>query len=125
MKNILVLILFFFVTNLLAGEWVSVSEPENTRKIDGISFYVITKADELAWFAEQVNSGKMTINAILSNDIVFEGGYFRGQLFNNYEGVFDGNGYTIWGLYCYGAGYFIDTLKYNGVVKNIFQTGKI
>jgi len=127
MKNILVLILFFFVTNLLAGEWVSVSEPENTRKIDGKSFYVITKADELAWFAEQVNSGEKTINAILLNDIVFEGGYFSGQLLRNYKGVFDGDGHSIFGLYCLGAGsYFIDTLEYNGVVKNIIlKQGRI
>lgn len=123
---LLTTILLCFATNLFAASifWASVSEPENTKKIDGKSFYVITKADELAWFAEQVKSGKVAINAMLVNDIFFGkdsstwGASFRGTLLPSYKGIFDGNGHSIWGLSIY-AGYMIDTLGSGGVVKNL------
>ncbi len=123
MKNILIFILFFFVIKLLAGEWVSesVSEPVNMKKIDDKSFYVITTPDELAWFAEQVNSGKTTINAILANDIVFGNdttaickNRFRGL--NIFNGILDGNGYSIFGLNA--PYYFIEKLEF-GAIRNI------
>ena len=123
MKKILILILFFFVTNLFAF-WVSVSEPENMKKIDGKSFYVITKADEFAWFAEQVNSGKTTINAILANDIVFgkdtttRGENFEGSFLRKYNGILDGNGHFVFGLSIW-SGDFIGVLSNDGVIKNI------
>jgi len=64
--------LLFFATNIFAAAWTgATSEPENMKKIDGKPFYVITNADELAWFGEQVNGGRTDINAVLANDIVF------------------------------------------------------
>ena len=65
-------LLALLVSNVIGAAWTgSMSEPENMKKIDGKAFYIITTADELAWFANQVNSGKSTINAILGDDIVF------------------------------------------------------
>lgn len=61
-----------FAAVAFAANWTgSAVEPENMKKIEGKAFYVITSAEELAWFATQVNSGKTTINAVLDNDIVF------------------------------------------------------
>ena len=83
-------------------------EPSSTKTIDGKKFYVISTPDELAWFAKEVNKGSSQINAILKNDIVFGKdtasvcsfswtpiGKDSSAMFN---GVFDGNGFTIYGL---------------------------
>ena len=66
------LLLALLVSFGFGAAWTGAnSEPENTKKMDGKTFYVITTADELAWFAAQVNSGNGAINAVLANDIVF------------------------------------------------------
>ncbi len=63
-------LLFCLTASLYAADWTgSTSEPKSTKEIDGKTFYVITSAEELAWFAAQVNAGKTTINAQLANDI--------------------------------------------------------
>ena len=41
-----------------------------TREVDGKIYYELDSADELYWFAEQVNGGNVEINAILTDDIV-------------------------------------------------------
>ena len=41
-----------------------------TREVDGKIYYELDSADELYWFAEQVNGGNADINAILTDDIV-------------------------------------------------------
>ena len=103
---------------LLAGAWSmafaedwdgSTSKP-SSKEIDGVEYYVITSPNELAWFAYQVNENdKKKINAVLGNDIHFSDdenaicatlwaaiGIFESKA---YDGVFDGAGYTIYGLY--------------------------
>ena len=108
------LILFFFVANLFAAAWTgSTSEPENMKKIDGKPFYVITNADELAWFAAQVNSGRPDINAVLANDIDAEGGDW--VTIESFNGIIDGNNQTIKNY----NRLFINKLNSNGVVKNM------
>lgn len=116
------------------------SEPENTKKIDGKVFYQITTPEELAWFAVQVNSGKTTINAQLANDIVLwdtevadKSGTTRWKAIGDtstraFDGVFDGNGHKISGLYVkdtlaanadsISRGLF-GVVGENGVVKNL------
>ena len=116
------------------------SEPENTKKIDGKVFYQITTPEELAWFAVQVNSGKTTINAQLANDIVLwntevtsTSGTTRWKAIGDtstraFDGVFDGNGHKISGLYVHDTlaanadsisrGLF-GVVGENGVVKNL------
>lgn len=105
----------------------SATEPSYTY-IDGKTFYQLDSADDLYWFAEQVNVNKVyDINAVLTADIVInedlwskitvaEDGtatvnegetvsswtpirYFINSDAVGYEGIFDGANHTISGLY--------------------------
>ena len=123
------------LATVFAADWTgSAVEPENMKKIDGKAFYVITSAEELAWFANQVNSGKTTINAVLNNDIVFGAntsttcskawtpiGKDSSHIFN---GIFDGGHHTIYGLYINDAVFagLIGIMGSNGIVKNMTLT---
>ena len=113
MKNIqklLWLLVLCLAASLYAANWNgSTREPESTKKIDGKVFYVITSAEELAWFAAQVNAGKTSINAQLANDIKFMDDTSKTSSVNwtpigknnsyAFSGIFDGAGRTIYGLY--------------------------
>ena len=118
--------LLFLATNLFAAAWTgATSEPENMKKIDGKPFYVITNADELAWFAAKVNAGETTINAVLANDIVFGADTSSASntiwtTINSFDGIIDGNDFTIYGVYLK-ANYFIKKLTTDGVLKKIRQ----
>lgn len=139
--------LMFAVTCSFANWTGSISEPENMTRIDGKAFYVITSADELAWFAAQVNSGNgnSQINAILANDIVFGKDKQTKGTVNwipigsdriEFNGVLDGAGHTIYGLFLStGIGNtvkgcddrsnctagLVGALGSNGVVKNVIM----
>lgn len=114
--------------------------------LNGNGFYEISNAGQLCWFGEQVNNGNVNINAILINNIEINPGYefgtegtvvyngevvqdgFRswksiGNSTNKYNGIFDGNGKTVLGLYYngeitdhYGMFGVADT---NAEIKNI------
>ena len=83
----------------------------STVEIGGITYYKIRNAVELDWFASQVNSGNGSINAALANDIVYNSGTISasttgasvwtpiGSRENPFTGIFNGQGYTISGLY--------------------------
>lgn len=137
-KNKVLAILLAMAFNAFAAAWTgSTSEPENMKKIDGKAFYVITTADELAWFAAQVNAGQTTINAVLGNDILFGAsttkrssqrwtpiGKDSSHIFN---GVLDGAGKTIYGLFATNENYLglIGIVGSSGVVRNIsLKNGK-
>ena len=120
------------VSNALAAAWTgSMSEPENTRRIDGKIFYVITTADELAWFANQVNGGQSTINAVLENDIVFGANKNTTSSVNwipigkdtrhQFAGVLDGSDYTIYGISSTNLSLVgvVGVLNTNGVIRNL------
>lgn len=124
-----------FACVVSAAAWSgSTIEPESMKKIDGKPFYVITNADELAWFAAQVNGGKTTINAVLNNDIVFganttttssvEWTPIGIDMDHKFIGVLDGNNFTIYGFMTsdkiktyYGG--LVGVLGANGIVKNL------
>lgn len=119
-------------SNAVAAAWTgSTSEPENMKKIDGKPFYVITTADELAWFAAQVNGGKTTINAVLGNDIVFGKNNsakctvkwtpIGKDTQHQFAGILDGAGYTIYGIYVDSVSIagIVGALESGGVVKNL------
>lgn len=117
------------VSNAVSAAWTgSTSEPESTKKIDGVSFYVITTADELAWFATQVNGGKTSINAVLANHIVFGKDNntkcsvkwipIGKDLQHQFAGILDGAGYTIYGIY-------VDSIAIAGVVGFLKEGGVI
>lgn len=129
---IIVSLVALLASNAIAAAWTgSTSEPENMKKIDGKSFYVITTADELAWFAAQVNGGKSTINAVLANDIVFgkdknttstvQWTPIGKDISHKFDGIFDGANYTIYGMYSIGISLasFIGVLNTNGIVRNL------
>lgn len=68
--------------------------------------YQIATAENLAWFANAVNSGTTAINAALTADIQLNADGSTANVWtpigtaeNPFEGVFDGAGYTISGLY--------------------------
>ena len=83
--------------------------------------YEMSNAGQLYWFAEQVNSGDTSLNAVLTTDIVvnetvlaadgslgadpdtlrmwYPIGVRDGQGANIFKGTFDGQGHTISGLY--------------------------
>ncbi|MBS7398067.1 MAG: hypothetical protein KIG32_06575, partial [Ruminiclostridium sp.] len=104
--------------------------------------YQISNANELYWFAEEVNSGNTSINAVLTANIKVNEGVLNsdGTLasdtsgfkkwmpigYNNkneYIGTFDGQGHTISGLYVnYPTSIFIGlfgNLGSNGTIKNV------
>lgn len=137
MRNFLrgLILTLVFAVSAFAANWTgSTSEPENTKKIDGKVFYVITRAEELAWFAAQVNGGKSTINAVLANDIKFIKDTSKSSSVNwtpigkdsstMFNGIFDGAGRTVYGLYSKQdefAGMFGVTDS-SAVVKNVSLT---
>lgn len=126
MKNVLLSVFcLFFAVNAFAAWTGSTSEPENMKKIDGKPFYVITNADELAWFAAQVNDGRTDINAVLANDIDFaeDGHLSNGWIpFNSFDGIIDGNGNEIKNI-SFSYDCFLKQLTTNGIVRNVsFRT---
>ncbi len=120
------------------------SETPLTPNSDG--YYEISNGEELAWFANYVNAGNNTVNAILTEDIYlndfFEadgtfdedwydtktgatswGNITTGYMIKSYKGTFDGAGHTIYGLYMANgdnepAGFF-NTISAGGVLKNV------
>jgi len=63
-------------------------------------FYEIGTKEDLIWLSETVNSGDGVINAVLVDDITFDGEDFTpiGSLTNHFNGVFDGQGHRISGI---------------------------
>lgn len=82
---------------------------------DADDFYQLADADDLLWFADEVNAGNTTINARLLADITLNKNVVAGvkagetdgliiwspiaNFENPYAGIFDGAGYKISGLY--------------------------
>ena len=100
--------------------------------------YKIGTAEELYWFAEQVNSGSTGISAELTDNITINTGVLKtdgslnngsfaqwtpiGNNSNRYTGTFDGNNKTISGLYYSGSGNYVGLFGYvgsGGQVKNV------
>jgi len=117
---------------------------EEAQDSDGDGFYEITNAGQLYWFADVINESRESLNAILMNDItVNEGdiasiavseeasslrpwtviGYPNESFYEkfSFEGVLDGNGHTISGLYLDCNDSTQAGLFYNnaGTVKNL------
>lgn len=111
-----------------------------TVLIDDIEYFQISNAEDLYWFSEYVNSENETANAILTSDITINDGTFdtEGNFLpetqgstvkewipiDTYQGIFDGQNYTINGLYykntdksSYGG--FILKTKESSVIKNL------
>lgn len=97
---------------------ISKKEPPTGTHIIGdaeVTAYELSTKEHLYWFADAVNSGNNSINAVLLNDIKvndnvlnsngdpngsnFEAWSPIGNWINKYVGKFDGQGYAISGLY--------------------------
>lgn len=104
-----------------------------SRSNDG--FYLIQNGEDLAWFANQVNAdaGNSTMKARLVNDIYLSDPETSGNAKNwmpigNYgvdgrvfSGIFDGKGFTVYGLTISGTSDFQGLFGYleNAQVKNV------
>ena len=131
-KIIFVLCMLCLAASAFAANWTgATSEPENSKKINGKIFYVITSAEELAWFAAQVNGGRTAINAVLANDIRFMDDTSKTSSVNwtpigknssaMFGGIFDGAGKTVFGLYCEQGTYagIFGVTDSNAVIRNV------
>ena len=93
--------------------------------------YLIDTGAELAWFADQVKNGKVTLCAKLTADIDLNGhpwtpiGSFGSS--KNYQGTFDGSNSTVNGLYVSGANYagLFGVIGASGVVERLIVAGTI
>ena len=93
--------------------------------------YLIGTGAELAWFADQVKNGKVTLCAKLTADIDLNGhpwtpiGSFGKK--KNYQGTFDGSNSTVNGLYVSGASYagLFGVIGTPGVVERLIVAGMI
>ena len=121
--------------------------PEKPALVDGV--YQIANVGNLMWFSNVVSAGNVNANAVLTNDIVYNEGDLSGlkgktdgyrfwepigmimnhetgvDHFVTYTGTFDGQGYSISGLYHFdywsyagNAGLF-SKLGSGGVIKNV------
>ncbi len=80
----------------LAWDGATSTQPSET---DGV--YQIGTAEELAWFAAQVNAGNTAYNAVLTADIDLSGQVWTpiGNNDRKYAGTFDGNNFTVSNVY--------------------------
>lgn len=109
-------------TAIWMQKWSGAAASDAPEK-DANGYYKICSGEDLAKFAQLVNGGEATANAILMNDIYLnnflgddgkpvtsmEGWYntdylngakaWDGYLINTYSGIFDGNDKSIYGLY--------------------------
>lgn len=112
-------------TVAFAANWTgSASEPENMKKIDGKAFYVITTAEELAWFAAQINSGK-AINGVLAANVTLGTTYAWTPIGKDstkmFQNIFDGGNFTITTPYTKTGAFagLFGVIGTNGIVKNV------
>lgn len=127
LKMIFLCLLAGLCGTAFAADWDGSTSRPAVDSIGGKAYYVITTAEELAWFAYQTNNGSRSINAILGDDIHFMEDESKTSLFQwtpigfdddaPFNGTLDGAGHTIYGLYSPGG-----LVNYTGtgfVMKNI------
>lgn len=104
--------------------------------------YRIGNASELYWFADQVNSVNIGINAVLTDNIIVNkdvlkvdgtlksGSFIEwtpiGNKSRQYSGTFDGRGYTVSGLYCNNSSKdYVGLFGYVGENGTVFDVGVV
>ena len=107
-----------------AWDGTTKTEPQKENDI-----YLISNAEELAWFANKVTTtpainGRLTANINLGGKTwTGFGTYDYSDPTSGYAGVFDGNGKTISGLS--GTGGLVNCLGSAGTIKNLTVIGNI
>lgn len=91
-----------FCTNGCSGVYQPATLTTDKYDIDGAAgydeVYEIGNAGQLYWFAQQVNGGNVSLNAVLTADITVpdeKNWTPMGNSSNRFNGTFDGNGKTI------------------------------
>ena len=138
-SNWLVTMLLLVMAILMpyGGAWAQTASQPSEGDGSSNSPYIITKAAELAWFRDQVNSGKYRICAKIADNVegidmstvchAADASQNLNELSwepignDSYQGTFDGNGKTITNLYINanqnGMGFFGYTLRSR--IKNL------
>ena len=96
---------YFLGTYSTEEAWAYVSPVQHSMTIED-GYYLITNADDLAWFARLVAKGESHINGKLTADIDMAGAVWKCPISyassfygaSYYYGTFDGQGHTITGL---------------------------
>lgn len=121
------------------GAWAQSPTPPANGNGDVDNPYIITKAEELAWFRNEVNSGKNNICAKIADNVeVIDLKDFChaadasqnleelswvpiGNIERDYKGTFDGNGKTITNLYINASQTFMGLFgyTYQSTIKNL------
>ncbi len=107
-KTIILCLLAGLFSTAFAEDWDGSTSKPSSKEIDGVEYYVITSPSELAWFAYQMNHKKIdNMNVKLGNDILFMEDTSLtsslsfptiGDSSNAFSGIFDGCGFTIYGM---------------------------
>ena len=119
------------------GAWAQTKPSKGEGKVD--SPYIITTAEELKWFRDEVNRGKYSICAKISDEVdvidmstvchvedkfqnLEEKSWVPiGNNNNKYQGTFDGNNKTITNLYINASQNYMGLFgcTYEGTIKNL------
>lgn len=135
----------YTVENVSEDLVIAVTEFSKIPQQDSTGTYLIENGYQLKWFADQVNGGEYEMDAKLVSDIDLsvvcgEGvgswtpiGHAKDNA--QYQGTFDGQGYTISNLYMYETGSGTDVATYyrglfgqvqaGTTIKNVNLTGSI
>ncbi len=105
---------------------------------DGDGVYVLKNANDLFWFAQQVNTGKANMSAVLANDIDLKDGTVLNTIpwapigntdENSYTGTFDGCGHLIKNMTANNSGSHLQGLfghvGAGGAISNLGVAGSI
>ena len=93
---------YFAGTYTTEEAWNYTSPVQHNMTVED-GYYLITNADDLAWFARLVEANNSDINGKLTNDIDMNGAVWKCPISfysefyggRNYYGIFDGQGHTI------------------------------
>ena len=123
----------------MGGAWAQTPTPPSKGDGKKDSPYIITKAEELAWFRNQVNRGRNNICAKIADNVevidmstvchaadksqnLEEKSWVPiGNSNEKYQGTFDGNNKTITNLYINASQYYMGLFgcTYEGTIKNL------
>lgn len=115
---------------------ITMSQPA----LDG-RYYLISNAEELYWFSDYANNtdptayGKLVSDIVVNENVLDDKGNLNengssymlwepigGSDYNKFDGIFDGNGYTVSGLYTDGTSEYqglFGSLGGSGTIKNV------
>ncbi len=114
----------------------TVCRHSNTPAVDsnGDGYYEIDTPAKLWWFSQQVNGGSRSLNAVLTANIDLSATCGEGignwqpiSHTKGYRGRFDGQNFTISGLFMTGNDQYVGLFGYvgSGTIENVHVTGSV